>query len=35
LITWPVAKNGSEDGSEGMSRVVSHGRGWPCNGECL
>ncbi len=24
LITWPVAKNGSEDGSEGMSRVVSH-----------
>ena len=27
LITWPVAKNGSEDGSEGMSRVVSHGRG--------
>ena len=26
LITWPVAKNGSEDGSEGMSRVVSHGR---------
>jgi hypothetical protein len=27
LITWPVAKNGNEDGSEGMSRVVSHGRG--------
>jgi len=27
LITWPVAKNGSEDGSEGMARVVSHGRG--------
>jgi radical SAM superfamily enzyme YgiQ (UPF0313 family) len=26
LITWPVAKNGSEDGAEGMSRVVSHGR---------
>jgi anaerobic magnesium-protoporphyrin IX monomethyl ester cyclase len=26
LITWPVAKNGSEDGSEGMARVVSHGR---------
>ncbi len=25
LITWPVAKNGSEDGTEGMSRVVSHG----------
>jgi hypothetical protein len=25
LITWPVAKNGSEDGAEGMSRVVSHG----------
>ena len=27
LITWPVAKNGSEDGAEGMSRVVSHGMG--------
>ncbi|HXC65890.1 MAG TPA: radical SAM protein, partial [Nitrospiraceae bacterium] len=27
LITWPVAKSGSEDGTEGMSRVVSHGRG--------
>ncbi|MEO5631485.1 MAG: radical SAM protein [Nitrospiraceae bacterium] len=27
LITWPVAKNGSEDGAEGMSRVVSHGVG--------
>ncbi len=27
LITWPVAKNGSEDGTEGMSRVVSHGMG--------
>ena len=25
LITWPVAKNGSEDGTEGMARVVSHG----------
>ncbi|NWF73631.1 MAG: radical SAM protein [Nitrospirae bacterium] len=24
LITWPVAKNGSEDGTEGMARVVSH-----------
>ncbi|MDZ4857264.1 MAG: radical SAM protein [Nitrospirota bacterium] len=24
LITWPVAKNGSEDGAEGMARVVSH-----------
>ena len=27
LVTWPVAKNGSEDGAEGMSRVVSHGVG--------
>jgi radical SAM superfamily enzyme YgiQ (UPF0313 family) len=27
LITWPVAKNGSEDGTKGMSRVVSHGMG--------
>ena len=26
VITWPVAKNGSEDGAEGMARVVSHGR---------
>jgi anaerobic magnesium-protoporphyrin IX monomethyl ester cyclase len=25
LITWPVAKSGSEDGTEGMARVVSHG----------